>query len=258
MSEKKKDLAAQSRREDEVLNRALLWIGGAAILILFLLFVDRFFIHYRVSEIALAAALNDYILPAVAVIALAGCIIGILFARKAAQTGKGVKGYAALALLCGGLALCSAAAWRLHEAGIQFMCAAIPAAAVLALVYYLFQREFFLIAAASAVSIAALWTIRRAGTGHVTAVYGALVATLVFLIALALISRKLQAADGLWKGKRILSKNAAYPMIYVTCAVMAVLLLAASVAGTGAAYYLMFPAAGWLIVMAVYFTVKLM
>ena len=30
MSDKKKDLSAQSRREDEVLNRALLWIGNAA------------------------------------------------------------------------------------------------------------------------------------------------------------------------------------------------------------------------------------
>lgn len=258
MSEKKKDLTAQSRREDEVLNRTLLWIGGAAILILFLLFVNRYFIHYRVSEISLAAALNNYILPAVAVIALVGCIAGILLAKKAAQANKGMKWFVALALLCGGLVLCAFAAWKLHEAGVQFMCAAIPAVAVLALVYYLFQREFFLIAVAGGISIAALWTIRRAGTGHAAVMYGALVVALALLIALALISRKLQAAGGLWNEKRILSKNAAYLMIYATCAVMAVLLLAAAVAGSSVAYYLMFPAVGWLIVMAVYFTVKLM
>lgn len=255
MSEKKKDLAAQSRREDELLNRTLLWIGGAAILMLFLLLINRYYIHYRVSELSLAVALNSYILPAVTVVGAVLCVFGIWKARKG---GVGAKWFAALALFCVGLALCAGLAWRFNETGVKFMCAAIPAAAVLALVYYLFQREFFLIALAGGVSIAALWVIRRAGTGHTGMLYVALVAALAVLVVLAFAARKLQGNGGMWKEKRVLGKNAAYPMIYVTCAVMAVLLLAAAVAGSGAAYYLLFPAVGWLIIMAVYFTVKLM
>ena len=130
--------------------------------------------------------------------------------------------------------------------------------AVLALVYYLLQREFFLIALAGGIGLAALWVIRRADGGNTAIVYAALVGALVLLIALALFCRKLQSAGGLWKEKRILSKNAAYPMVYASCGIMAVLLLAAAIAGSSVAYYLLFPCVGWLIVMAVYFTVKLM
>lgn len=255
MSEKKKDLAAQSRREDEMLNRTLLWIGGAAILILFLLLVNRYYIHYRVSEIYLAVALNSYILPAIAVCGLVVCVASLLLARKG---GARAKWLTALALLCGGLALCAAVSRYFHETGVRFMCAAIPAAAVLALVYYLFQREFFLIALSSAGAIAALWIIRRAGTGHTALRYGILAAALVLLAALAFAVRKLQAAGGMWKQKRVLSKNTAYGMLYLTCAVLAVLLIAAVVAGPSAAYYLLFPAVAWLVIMTVYFTVKLM
>jgi len=258
MSEKKKDLAAQNRHEDEMLNRTLLWIGGAAILILFLLFLNRYYLHYRVSEIALASALHNYVVPAVTFLALAGCVAGILLVKKAEAGSARAKWSAALAVFCLGLALCAGTAWKLKEAGVQFMCGAVPAVAVLALVYYLFQREFFLIALGSGIGIAALWTIRRAGTAHTVVLYGVLVVALALLIALALLSRKVQAAGGLWKDKQVLSKNAAYTMIYVTCVVMAVLLLAAALAGPSLAYYLMFPAVGWVIIMAVYFTVKLM
>lgn len=258
MSEKKKEFAARSRREDEVLNRTLLWIGGAAVLLLFLLFINRYFLHYRASELSLVLALNRYILPGITILGLVGVAVGGLLVKRALSAGRSAKWFAVLALFCAGLALCSLAARLFHAAGVQFMCAAIPAIAVLALVYYLFQREFFLIALAAGVGIAALWVIRRAGTAHIMFLYGALMGALAVLLALALICRRLQAAQGLWKGKRLLAKHAAYPMIYATCVVMAVLLLIAAVVGSGIAYYLMFPAVGWLIIMAVYFTVKLM
>lgn len=255
MSEKKKDLAAQSRHEDEMLNRTLLWIGGAALLILFLLFLNRYYIHYRGGEVAFAYALHKRIVPAITFLALAGCVIGALLFKKAKS---GAKWYAVLSVFCLGLALCAGTAWKLKATGVQFMCGAIPAAAVLALVYYLFQREFFLIAVGSGVGIAGLWAIRRAGTANTVALYGTLVVALVLLVVLALFGRKLQAADGVWKGKQVLAKTAAYSLIYITCVVMAVLLVAAALAGSTVAYYLMFPAVAWVIIMAVYFTVKLM
>lgn len=258
MSDKKKDLSAQSRREDEVLNRALLWIGGAAVMILLLLLTNRYYIRYRTSEVAIAAALARVILPAVSVVGLAACVVGILLARGRFKKGQSMKWPVTLAVFCGTLAVTAGVVWRFQGTGVQVMCAVIPSAAVLALVYYLFQREFFAIAVLTGTGIAGLWLIRRAGGAHTVILYGYLVLAAVLLVAAVLLTHKLQAAGGLWNGKRILAKNAAYTMIYVTCAVVAVLLLAALVAGTGAAYYLMFPAVGWLVVMAVYFTVKLM
>lgn len=258
MSDKKKDLSAQSRREDEVLNRALLWIGGAAVMILLLLLTNRYYVRYRVSEVAIAAALNRFLLPGVIVAGLALCAVGVLLALRRRGQGQSGKWPVTLALFCGALAVTAGVVWRFHSAGVQVMCAVIPSAAVLALVYYLFQREFFAIAVLTGVGIAGLWLIRRAGGAHTALLYAYLLLAAVLLVAAALLTRKLQTAGGLWKDRRVLSKKAAYPMLYATCAVVALLLIAALVSGAGAAYYLMFPAVGWLVVMAVYFTVKLM
>ena len=258
MSDKKKDLSAQSRREDEVLNRALLWIGGAAVMILLLLLTNRYYVRYRASEVAIDAALARVILPVVTVAGLAACVVGVLLALSARKKGQSMKWPVTLAVFCGTLAVAAGVVWRFHGTGVQVMCAVIPSVAVLALVYYLFQREFFAIAVLTGVGIAGLWLVRHAGSAHTAILYAYLVLAAALLVAAALFARKLQSEGGLWNGKQLLSKNAAYTMIYVTCAVVAVLLIAALVAGAGVAYYLMFPAVGWLVVMAVYFTVKLM
>lgn len=257
MSNKKKEISAQSRREDEVLNRALLWIGGAAVMILVLLLINRYYVNYRTNEVEIALALFK-VLPILAGAFAVFCLAGVLTALNARKQGKSMKWSVALAAFCGVLALALAAVWRFHGTGVQVMCAVIPAISVLALVYYLFQREFFLIAVLTGAGIAGLWLIRRANGGHPAILYGYLLAVAVLLVGAALLCRRLQANGGLWNSKRILPKNAAYPAIYATCGVVAVLLIAALVAGTSVAYFLMFPAVGWLVVMAVYFTVKLM
>lgn len=256
MSDKKKNISAQNRHEDEVLNRALLWIGGAAILILFLLFLNRFYVNYRTTEINLAAGLAKA-LPIITGIALAGCVAGILLALNARKQGRSMKWWTALAVLFGGLALCGGLTWRFHGTAVQFLCGLVLAVAVLALVYYLFQHEFFIISVCSAVGITGLWLIRQE-TSHTVILYGFLLCAALFLLAAALLTRTLQKNGGEWKGRRLLSKKAAYSMVYLTCAIVAVLLIAALALGINLAYYLMFPAVGWLVVMAVYFTVKLM
>ena len=257
MSNKKKDVSAQSRREDEVLNRTLLWISGAAVMLLVLLLTNRYYVNYRTTEVKIAYALLK-VLPILAGAFAVFCAAGILAAWKSHKAGKPMKWFVAAAAFCGTLALSLAVIWRFQGTGVQVMCALIPAAAVLALVYYLFQREFFLIAVLTGAGIAGLWLIRRANGGHPVILYSYLLAVAVLLVGTAVLSRKVQAANGMWNEKRILPKNAAYPAVYATCGVVAILLIAALAAGTSTAYFLMFPAVGWLVVMAVYFTVKLM
>lgn len=258
MSNQKKDFAAQSRQEDEAINRALLWIGGAAVIILLLLLTNRYYVHYRAGEIPIAAALNRAVLPGVMVAGLAGCAAGILLLFSRLRQKKSGMWPFALSVFSAFLALTAGVVWRFHGIGVQVMFAVIPSAAVLALVYYLFQREFFVISLLTGFGIAGLWLIRRAGNTYMVILYAYLLFVAVLLVAAALLTRKLQMADGLWKEQQLLPNNAAYPMIYVTCALVAALLITALVAGPGVAYYLMFPAVGWLVVMAVYFTVKLM
>lgn len=258
MSTNKKNNSPQSRHEDEVLTRALIWIGGAAVMLLLLLLGNRYYVNYRAGEIPLMAALKDYVLPALAAAGVAACAVLSYVCVRRAKEKKAIKWIVAPAVFCGVLGVATAIVWQFHASGVQAMFAIIPTIAVLALVYYLFQREFFLIALASAVGILGLWIVRRAADGSTVVLYAYLFAAALFLAALAVLTRKLQQAEGMWKGKRVLSKKAAYPVIYATCAVMAVLLAAALVAGAGVTYFLMFPAVGWLVIMAVYFTVRLM
>ncbi len=257
MSSKKDKQIAQSRHEDEVLNRALLWIGGAAILIAFILFLNRYYVHYRTTEIMFAAALAKA-LPIVAVLGLVGCAVGAFLARKAHLAQKSMKWYAALSVFCVGVAVCAGLTWRFSGTGTQFLCGVILATAVLALVYYLYQHEFFVIALSAAVGIVGLWLVRRAAGAYAVLLYGYLLVAAAFLLAVALGARKLQKNGGEWKGRRIFHKKAAYPLVYLTCGIVAALMAAAAVLGAGVAYYLIFVAVAWLVVMAVYFTVKLM
>ncbi len=258
MSSKKDKQIAQSRHEDEVLNRALLWIGGAAILIAFILFLNRYYVHYRTTEVMFAAAIAKA-LPIVVILGLVGCVAGAFLAHKAKLAKKSMKWLVALSVLCFGLAVCAGLAWRFSGTGTQFLCAVILATAVLALVYYLYQHEFFVISLSAAVGIVGLWLVRRAaGTSYTSILYGYLVLAAAFLLVVALGARKLQENGGEWKGRRLFHKKAAYPLVYLTCGIVAALLVAAVLLGASVAYYLIFVAVAWLVVMAVYFTVKLM
>lgn len=256
MSNKKKDISAQSHYEDEVLNRTLLWIGGVAILIMLLLLTNRFFINYRADEIQLAYSLTK-ILPILSGVGIVAGLVSAFMAWSAHKKEAACKWWVALAAFCGTLGVMLLLVRYFREWGVQVMCAVLPAAAILALVYYLFQREFFVIALTCVVGMMGLWMVRKLGENHAVLCYAVLAAAAVVLAAVALLTRWIQNAGGMWKSKRILSKNASYPMVYITCVVIAVLLLIALFAGN-LAFYLMFPAVAWLVVMAVYFTVKLM
>lgn len=255
MSNKKKEISAQSRHEDEVLNRTLLWIGGAAILIMLLLLTNRFFINYRADEVQLAYNLIKVLVISGSVSILAGVAGGVM-AWLAHKKQAGCKWWVAMAVFFSTLGVMLLVVRNFRELGVQVMCAVIPAVAILALVYYLFQREFFIITLASLLGLLGLWMFRKLGA-HPVALYAVLAVIAVVLVAIALLTRQVQNGDGMWKGKRVLSKNASYPMIYITCVIVATLLVIALFAGK-LAFYLMFPAVAWLVVMAVYFTVKLM
>ena len=75
-----------------------------------------------------------------------------------------------------------------------------------------------------------------------------------------LFSRKLQTSGGILKlgGKelRLFPKNANYAMLYVTCIVVAAVLVAALLLGSLPVLYGVMVA--WLLIMAVYYTVRLM
>lgn len=255
--------AARSHKEDAILNRVLIWFGAAVVVELILLLLNRYYVNITTTpgEIEFAGALLKA-WPVIIGVTAVGAVLCLIWAILWAKGGKRTTLPGVLfGVFLTGLVI-SVITYRFYDTGVQFLCGAVPAAAVLALVYYLYQHEFFTVTVLSALGLIGLWLFRRAGGGHQTLVYAYVVVLAVVLVAAALLCRSVSAHDGALtlggKKYQLFQHNASYGMIYLTCAVVAVAVIAALVLGTAVAYYLIFALVGWLFIMAVYYTVKLM
>ena len=256
--------AEKRRQEDAALNRALLWFAAAVVLEALVLLIDRYYINfYTTTEaIALASAILTglKITPVVCLLGVAGCVF---WAWKRRQAGQGA-GFAPV--LLGGVLLAIAAGCVLillfHAAAVQLLYILVPALAVLALAFYLYQREFFFSICASGLGLLGLWMVRRNSGGHDALVYAyAAVAAVVLLAGVWLVQVLKKGRGALVRGERqyrVFTQRANFDLVTATCLISLAVLLAGVVLGGTAAYYLMFAMLGWLILLLVYYTVKMM
>lgn len=253
----KKQTQARRRQEDTALNRALLWVGAAIVLELLLVLVNRHYIYYNVSAVDLAILLRQVL----KIVRIGGLVLGVVClvfsVHRFRQGGKAAL-LMALAVGCGALVICAHVALAFQESGLRLLFLLVPAWAGLALVYYLYHKEFFLAAAGVGMSILGLWFIRY-GAGAVRET------------ALAFIGIVLVAAAALWLKKhdgmvsrqdgtqvRLMSKSTSYVTILASCLAGLAAVAAGLVLGSTAAYYLIFVMIAWLFALLVYYTVKLM
>lgn len=148
-----------------------------------------------------------------------------------------------------------------HLAGVLFLYAALPSAALLYLVYFIYQREFFALAASCGGAILVLWILHGWQDAHP---FRALcLGLLAALLALALtgVTVLLRRDGGVLKlGNRSVSLFGArtlYKPMLVTLPLLAAVCLAAAFLPQFA-YALMLVLCAYLFLLAVYFTVKLM
>ncbi len=252
--------AARARAEEATLNRILCWIVGGVVLEFLLLLLDRYYSNYTVDQIELAVALRTAV-KILAVAALACAAAAAYWWNNARKTdrGTGLPGLLCLFLL--GVSVSCFVTWAFSSAGLHLMYLLIPGVIVLALVYYLYQREFFVIACQAALALLGVWVCERCLStvnAPVAYAYGAVAALLV--LAAALLCRKLQSGEGVgtWKGKkvRVFSKDAGYAFLYAGAVVTIGVLLAALLGVSAVFLYAVLVA--WTLIMAVYYTVKLM
>ena len=253
----KRERAERAKQEDLILNKILLWIVGAVVLEALLLLLNQFYNHYTIAQLSIAVALRTA-LPILALLFAAGCAACVAWTVQRQKKGMRTGLPTALAIFCAALAICCLIA-RLIPSGIRVLYVAVPVVTVLAMVYYLYQREFFAISTLSAIGLAGLWLIHNR-EGHEALVYAGLAVLAVILVASAVVAWMLQSKQGVWqfKGKpiQILPANANYVMLYISCGLVAAV-LAGGVA-LGALMLLYAVLVAWLLVMAVYYTVKLM
>ena len=162
-----------------------------------------------------------------------------------------------LAIALAAVSICAHVAVKFRGPGVSMLFWLVIAWAVLALVYYIYQREFFLAACACGMSVLALWFVRYEASGRMEA--------LLLLAAIAVVTDvvfQLKKRDGVLSIGRepvqFLPKKTSYSVLLVTCAASLAVIIAAMLLGGTAAYYLMFVMVAWLFALFVYYTVKLM
>ncbi len=240
------------RQEDRDLNRGLLWVAGAVVFECLLILINRYYINPYFSEVNTAIAVMNALKVlriAGAVVGLAGLVLGLVRLRQA----KSVTLPVVVSLACLVAALCSHVVLQYNKEGIQMLFLLIPAFAGLALVYYLYQREFFLAAVASGAAAIGLWFKLYGGMIE-------MVICVLVIIATGALALTLQKTDGKLKmgakTVQVLAPRDSSRMILISCAVGIIALGLGFLGNVG--YYLVFGMAAWIFALLVYYTVKLM
>lgn len=258
MNKKEQQKAQRAREEDIVLTKVLWWILGAVVLEALLLLLNKVYVNFAIEQFSLVLALRSMfrVLAIVLPLCFVALLVWTVLARRA---GKSIRLPGALSIVALVLAVCAVVIRLYYDKGITFLYVAVPAVAVLALIYYLYQREFFFAAVLIALGMLGVKVVPQGGAGSVTR-YGYLVVLAVILVASAVCFRMLQSHKGVWavkeKSVEVLPQNANYAMLYVTCALVAAVVIAALVLGALTLLYGVL--AAWLLILAVYHTVRLM
>lgn len=255
---KKEQQAQRAKQEDVVLNKVLWWIVGSVILEALLLLLNRVYVNYTASEIEFAYALRGVF--KVLAIVLPICfvvLVGLWLAAR--KSGKLVKLTGVLALIALILAVCAVIVRIFDVSGVKFLYIAVPVVAVLALIYYLYQREFFVSAVFCALGLLGIKLLPRVRGASLVG-YAYAVALAVLLVAAVVLFRMMQKSQGKLTVKgapvQVFPKGANYALLHVTCALVAVVAIAAVMMGALTLLYGVLVA--WLLILAVYYTVRLM
>lgn len=257
----KKIKTAKEHQEDDALNRALLWVAGAVIMEGLLMLVNRYYLEFYTDEVNIALAISTMLRVGM-VLFLIVAAAGLVWYLKAKRSGKTALLPAVVAL--GGLALWlfCIILWVFSGSGATLLFVLVPAVAVLALVYYLYQRECFLAVAVTALGLFGMWLLRKGYAGP----YAVMIRICLILLAVAVLVVlvllfRLQGRKGMLnfrdKDIRILSKKTNYPLLMATCVIVAVAVVAALV-GITLSYYLIFLLIAWAFILVVYYTVQML
>ena len=147
MSKIEKDQKAlQEKQENEALRRLLSWLGMAFVVEVWIFFINRFVYNIRPSESEILSFLFYQVLP---VMQYGGLILAALVAlwhmgakKKNAETGIF---RIVLAAFFAVLAVCALLFLRVGEASVPVLLVVVPSLAGIMMIYYLYQKEFFVI-----------------------------------------------------------------------------------------------------------------
>lgn len=252
----KKQREERRRQEDIALQRGLLWVAGAVVLEALLVLVNRFYINFNLTDagVEIYLGLSKW-LPIVRYGTLAAAAAVLAWAVWLLTQGKRFGRPLIVSIALGAVTVCLHVAVKYQERGMSMLFWLVAAWAVLALVYYIYQREFFLGAAACGMAVLGQWFARFGAAGRMEVI--AILIAVAAVGAAALWLKKNDGAVPTPKPVQFLPKGGSYGVLLATC-LASFAATAAGLLAESLAYYLIFAMAAWLFALFVYYTVKLM
>ena len=238
----KKQREERRRQEDIALQRGLLWVVGAIVLEGLLILVNRYYINYSMNEASINVSIAwDNALRFLRVVLPVAAVLALAWTLWQTKQKKPFRLPLVLTLALAAVSVCAHVAVKFQREGMAMLFWLVIAWAVLALVYYIYQREFFLAACACGMSVLGLWFVRSGLTGRLESILVLLAIAVVTAAALCL-----KKTDGLVASVRFLAQGTSYTVPLVTCLASLAAVAAGLFLGNTIAYYLMFVMVAWL------------
>lgn len=254
----------KKKQEDIALTRALIWFAAAMVVEFLLLLVNKYYINFTADSESIRLALTmGTVLKVTTVLGLLAAVLcGVWGWKRGKKTGTVPFLYVVLTTVLLAIGVSSGLIVVFYRAAVQLLYIMVPAGAVLALVYYLYQREFFFSACGIAVGMLGLWLVRKNIGTHdlIVSLYAVLAAVVLFAMIVLTIKLKQNAGVLVIKERQyeVLPKQSNFLLIILSCVVSIAVLLAGLLLGGMVAFYLLFVLVAWLFVLLVYYTVKMM
>lgn len=243
-------------QEDAAFNKMLLWLLGAVVVELLLLLVKKLYMNFAGGPDVAMALLNFFHIFAFAGVALTAAAIvwTVLNYRK----GKYVLVPCICAGAAAGLWLLSFMGYYLYDVGMKIMTLLPVVAAVLIVIYFLYQRVFFLNAMITAGGLMALWLHRQYNAMYSGLIRKLFAAGFVLLAAALVVVFLVRRGGGKLGGLQVMPPDTDYLMTWITCALTALAMALALALGVTVGFYMLFTLVAWVFIQAVFFTVRLM
>ena len=243
-------------KENAAFNKMLLCIAGAVVVELIILLFRQLYVYGLLGgEVQMGMI---YFVRVFRFLGAALTVAGIVWAVLKLRKGRPARLPWICTAVAAGLWVLSVLAYYLFEVGLNIAMILPAVGAVLIVVYFLYQRVFFLNAMLTAGGLMALWIQRQYYAEHPKMILVLFTAGFVLLAAALALSFVLRGSDGKLGGVRLMPDGTSYLTTWITCGVTALAMALALALGTAAALYLLFALVAWLFVQAVFFTVRLM
>lgn len=263
MNKSEKELRTlRDQQEFEILRRVLFWLGAAVLLETLVLLGNRFYFHLLTTELYLLEKMMHVMeaLQYVGLVVALGFLVWAFLARKKDER-SGICRIISAACFAA-VSVCAFLFLQIGSSSVPVLLVAIPAMAGLIMIYYLYQREFFVSATISGLAILGLWIFRAASARYLTFYYGYMVVVICLAVLVLAFSLRIKKEDGVFRWGEyklaLFKSNASYKVLFATSALVVLFLALAPLIGSAFAYYAFLGLMIWIFVLAVYFTARLM